>query len=84
MDETAQKTGLRYRTEFNTWIIQTFVTVMVFLMVSAVAYGLHETGSTVDAELSRHDPATNKAIPATNVPFHENGPNLALAEGGIR
>lgn len=83
MDETAQPTGLRYRTEFNVWIIQTFVTIAVCLMAGALLHGLYETKSTVSAELSRCNPK-NKEILSPNVPFAENGPNLALAEGGIR
>ena len=84
MDETAQKTGLRYRTEFNAWIIEMFVLVMVALMVGVIANGLNETGNAVSAELSRHNPSNTKTILSPNVPFSENGPNLALAEGGTR
>ncbi len=80
MIETAPKTGLRYRTEFNAWIIEMFVMVMVSLMVGAIVHGLHEAGSTVSSELSRHNSTIKKTIPTDNVPFSENGPSLALAE----
>jgi hypothetical protein len=75
------RTPLRYRQEFDFWIIKSFVIITLSALLMLFAAGIEEAGRAMNTELSRYEPANDTIVPTDNVPFRENGPAIAIAEG---
>lgn len=68
------------RPEFSYWLIRSFITVAVSLLVIACAYGVEASTEAVETEISSCEPLIKHPPTAPRGPANQNESRVALME----
>lgn len=68
------------RPEFSYWLIRSFVTIAMSLLVIACAYGVEASTAAVEIEISSCEPLITQPPTAPRGPAHQNESRVALME----